>query len=391
MASVTRMTLHFSTPFHFGKRGVGLNETEIVLPADGLFAGFCHAFAELYGTAALVALLDQFPLVGGTKSAPFLITSLMPTILLHSSKENRANHNKVIESNGEIKSSKNRIDLLPKPLLQVQLGANQLGARKQVKNIQWVSRTIFQKLLAGQNLQEDLEASEREHPYLVQNGEVWLSRDEINDIRLNSEQTVLWDTETRPRVTVDRTTGASSVFSSGGIHFADQEQYKTALYCLIRWHDHQNTELRHQVQAAFQALGESGIGGERSYGYGHFRPEFEGVEDDLGVANGSYYTTLSPYFPQSNERSVFDEPARYQIVLRRGWLTLPGYSNLRRPTVRMVNTGAILNTRAGQPPVGCLADATPDILKGKQLLIRRYGMAWPVPLAAAALLSNSGW
>jgi CRISPR-associated protein Csm4 len=133
----------------------------------------------------------------------------------------------------------------------------------------------------------------------------------------------------------------------------------------------------------FQVLGDDGLGGERAYGYGHFTPGFAAVPDVPGATGGEYFTTLSPYLPQPAESAVFDDHVRYAITLRRGWLSTPGYANLRRPTVRMVDTGAVLKWPGGAV-VGCLADATPTVARAS-LAVRRYGIAWPVPVAAAAL------
>lgn len=369
MATITRMVLESAAPFHFGKRGVGLNETEITLPADSLFSAFCNAFQMVRGAAALQTLLDDFPVYASptSKTPPFRITSLMPTV--------------------------NGIDLLPMPLLRPKLAKiDGVALRKQLKEIAWVSRTVFQKLITGQDLSGDdsvvEQHGERLAPYTVQAGAVWLSRDEYD--QLDGEKTALWKVETRPRVTIDRISTAATAFSSGGVYFTDTQKIKVSLYCLIRW-ETADSGFQQMIEQVFKVLGESGVGGERSYGYGQFQPSFTPINDDLGVAQGEYFTTLSPYLPQPTERAVFAPPARYSIVLRRGWMSLPGYSNLRRPTVRMIDTGAVLHQLPGQVVVGALADATPDILQQPdQPTVYRYGLAWPVSVAAAALGDDRG-
>lgn len=363
MTTLSRLLLNSQTPFHFGKRGVGLNETEVTLPADALFSAFCYAYAALKGAESLQALLTLFPHFGkaGDQPPPFRITSLMPTV--------------------------NGIDLLPMPMLSPRLTTDAVAFRKQLKAIEWVSKSIFQALVAGQSLAEDsnfvdLRAGTT-HPYTVQAGAIWVNRQEYE--QLEGADTTLWQVDTRPRVTVDRITSASTAFSSGAIHFANTAKLKVSLYALIRW-EAADPALQQVVQQVFTALGQSGIGGERSYGYGQFTPHFTTISDDLGVANGAYFTTLSPYLPQPIERTVLAKPARYAIVLRRGWMSHPGYSNLRRPTVRMIDTGAVLHQPTKGNAVGGLADVTPTILQEQgTVTIYRYGLAWPVPVAAAAL------
>ncbi|MFN8493517.1 MAG: hypothetical protein U0350_38310 [Caldilineaceae bacterium] len=381
MATITRVLLAADGPFHFGKRGVGLNETEVVLPADALFSALCHALQMAEGTAALETLLAAFPKYAKPDNArpPFRLTSLMPSIW--------------VQPEAPKAQSPQTIDLLPMPLLRPKFtNADGIALRKQMKEITWVSRAIFQKLAQGQNLAEDEEAVERQGerriPYTVQEGAVWLSRTEFDWV--GGEKCLLWKVDTRPRVTVDRISTAATAFSSGGVYFINRPKLKVSLYALLRWEAAAATQ-KALVKQAFAVLGESGIGGERSYGYGQFRPEFAEIADDLGAAQGDYFTILAPYLPQPTERAVFAEPARYTIILRRGWLSVPGYTQLRRPTVRMVDTGAILHQLSGQRVVGALADATPELLKQTApLTIHRYGLAWPVPIAAAALTDNQG-
>lgn len=361
MATITRVLLESDAPFHFGKRGVGLNETDVTLPADGLFSALCVAFQMAHGTDALTAMLARFPPHGGeARTPPFRITSLMPTA--------------------------NGIDLMPMPLLHAKVGEASVADRKQWKEIAWVSTQVFQKLVAGQVLADDHEVveqhGEKVTPYTVQDDSVWL--DYAAYQRFDGETTVLWQTDIRPRVTVDRVSTASTAFSSGGLYFS--RRHKAGLYALIRW-EIDDAVLRRQVEQALRVLGESGIGGERSYGYGQFHPTFTTVKYDLGALGGAYFTTLSPYLPQPSERTVFDEHARYQIVLRRGWISAPGHTHLRRPTIRMVDTGAVLRQLPDRSVTGALADATPDTLQGS-LTIYRYGVAWPVPVAAAALVDD---
>lgn len=363
MTTLSRLLLDCQAPFHFGKRGVGLNETEVTLPADALFSAFCHAYAAIKGTDDLHALLTRFPHFGqaGDQSPPFRLTSLMPTV--------------------------NGIDLLPMPMLYPQLAMDAVAFRKQLKAIAWVSKSIFQALVTGQPLAENSDFVDLRtgtpNPYTIQAGVIWVNRQEYE--QLEGADTTLWQIDTRPRVTVDRMTSASTAFSSGAIHFANTDKLKVSLYTLIRW-EAADATLQQAVQQVFTALGQSGIGGERSYGYGQFIPHFTTIQDDLGATKGTYFTTLSPYLPQSTERTVLAEPARYAIVLRRGWMSHPSYSNLRRPTVRMIDTGAVLHQPANGNAVGGLANVTPTILQEQgTVTIYRYGLAWPVPVAAAAL------
>jgi CRISPR-associated protein Csm4 len=367
MASMTRIELIGTAPFHFGRRGVGLNETTVTLPADTLFSALCTAMAAIRGKDVVEAMLGRFPSFAQTNNPeqahpPFRITSLMPSAA--------------------------GIDLFPMPHLLPKITQQGMERRKAMKDIAWVSRTVFGKLVAGEELTGNHEVVEQrspqhEHPYTVQGGDVWVTADEQR--QLGGRDAVLWETDTRPRVTVDRTTGASAAFSSGSVHFAHKD-FDVHLYALIRWEE-ADAELRKDVSHAFVVLGENGIGGERGYGHGQFQPNFTEAKEIPGATEGDYWTTLSPYLPQPAEQEVFKEGSRYAIVLRRGWLSLPGHFNLRRPTIRMVDSGSVLHRLKEREAVGCMGDATPGILQG-QIRIQRYGLAWPVRVANAALDSQ---
>lgn len=362
--TITRVMLDFRTPAHFGRRGVGQNETAIALPADSLFSALCTLLARLEGTDAVAALLSRFPVFGQPPTygrvPPLRLTSLMPTA--------------------------NGIDFLPMPMLHPKLPGASVEMRKEIKGIAWVSTAIFQKLVAGDKLAEDdaaieRRAGQREQPFTIQGGEIWVTRDE--QAILGGACKRLWKVDTRPRVAVDRRTSASAAFSSGSVTFARNKEIHAGLYALVKWKDQENS-LQGVVEAAFSALGDEGVGGGRAIGLGHFLPAFDCIKDGLGAAEGEYFTTLSPYLPQPTENAVFDDNARYAITLRRGWSNMPGHTVLRRPTVRMVDTGAVLKQPDTGGVVGCLADVTPTIAAGAMDL-RRYGIAWPVPIAAAAL------
>ena len=110
----------------------------------------------------------------------------------------------------------------------------------------------------------------------------------------------------------------------------------------------------------------------------------------MAADEGGYFTTLAPYLPARQESQVIGSGARYEIVLRRGWLSLAGYQNLRRGTARMIADGSVLRWPTECEPMGTLTDVTPgplDVAGGRR--IYRYGLAFPVRIADAAMDLNS--
>jgi hypothetical protein len=81
--------------------------------------------------------------------------------------------------------------------------------------------------------------------------------------------------------------------------------------------------------------------------------------------------------------------AAYDLLLRRGWMSSPDASNLRRKMVRLLGEGAVLHSLPGRASYGALADATPDIFdparNARGHKVYRYGLAFPVGVAAEAV------
>lgn len=372
MTRFTRVRLAPRGPCHFGGRGVGMEHSEVGLPADSLFSALCVALGEGAGDAAVEALLARFPRDGQPAAPPFRLTSLMPYAA--------------------------GVYFLPYPMIgppKVE-GADDLRKRKQFKEIAWVSEAVFQQLAVGKPPMDAVDAGRK--PIAIQGGKLWLTQTERADLASfqtddPGEGPVLWRTGRRPRVTVDRTTSASAVYSAGAIEFnrakkEDAEGTKQALmaglYTVIEWLP-TGDDLRGDIEATFVALGAAGIGGERSSGYGQFAPAFEHLDAwNPGAADGSYFATLAPYLPTREEGAAIGPGARYEIVLRRGWLSLPGYQNLRRGTARMIADGSVLRWPTASAPLGTLADVTPGPMSGERR-IYRYGLAFPVRIADAAM------
>lgn len=376
MTRYTRVRLAPLGPFHFGGRGVGLEHTDIGLPADTLFSALCVTIAEHEGSAALEALLARFT----GEQPPFRLTSLMPYA--------------------------GQVYFLPPPLIgppDTEV-ARDLKRRKTFKEIAWVSESVFRVLVRGEAVPDAMLEHEKRDgkpvatgPVAIHGGKVWLTADErtalgvfeARDLETNEEQkAVLWRTATRPHVAVDRVTSASNVFASGATHFNRTANDAAGLYTMIEWLD-ADEALRRQIATGLERLGQSGIGGERSSGYGQFTVQLDALDQwPIGAAQGSCFVTLAPYHPRWRERAAFEPPAHYEIVLRRGWLSLPGYTSIRRGTIRMVAAGSVLAWPQGvtRTALGDVVDATPQrLLAETGRRIYRYGLAFPVTVADAAV------
>lgn len=109
----------------------------------------------------------------------------------------------------------------------------------------------------------------------------------------------------------------------------------------------------------FSLLGDNGLGGERSSGWGVFRTgtvEPERTPFARLLRNKGYrYLTLGSFLPSSGEVGkigAMKDPAGYSICRQRGFV---GETDVIKPTVASICPGALLDFC----PEGCVIDITP--------------------------------
>lgn len=118
-------------------------------------------------------------------------------------------------------------------------------------------------------------------------------------------------------------------------------------------------EVLEDIAHAFSLLGDNGLGGERSTGWGVFRTVTVGAEQtpfaQLLRNKGDRYLTLGLFLPSSVEVEKIEamkDPAGYSICRQRGFV---GETDVIKPTVASIGPGALLDFR----PEGSLLDITP--------------------------------
>lgn len=341
------------SPFHFGERGVGIEESSVLLHSDTLFSALCLTLREL--GEDLGAFLKRFP---GTEPQaneppPFRLSSAFPYA-------------------GEV-------CFFPRPMLKPQ-GLDEIAdptVGKHLKKIQFVSQVLFEAMLAGQPVDGYLLGDNRKvrRDVLLQGARVWVTPDDLAKLQRFEEKETgtirLWEEQTAFRVTVDRVTNRSQVYQAGRVRFASG----CGLFLLV---DYEDTDWEKRLEMALRVLGDGGVGGERSSGHGQF--DMEVVESfQFGEPDGANgFTTLSLYWPTEPEvQGGVLKGASYGLVIRRGWLGSPDGMNLRRQEVRMLVEGSALRHK----PEGALADVKPlDPSPAKNVPhdVWRYGLAFPV-------------
>lgn len=343
MATILAYRLAPRSAFHFGERGVGLEETAETFRSDSLFGALCSTVREGWGDATLVRLLDA---VRAGDGAPFLLSSCFPYA-------------------GDVL-------FFPRPMVPL-AGPPSLDAGKRLKHVRFVSRDVFSAWLSGADL-----AGESGPAAFVAGGRAWTTAAERAGLVARfgeggaDEVPPLWSTGDVPRVTIDRATSASAIYRVGRLTF----RAGCGLYFLVAWRDQ---ALRPLVEAALHVLGDAGLGGRRSAGNGQFRP-LPPVPLDLPAPDDAdALLTLALYWPTEAElrSGVLAGPARYDLVVRQGWTSSPDARALRRREVRMLVEGSVMRA----PPdatLGGLVDVTPAGFVAHP--VYRYGLAFPLPV-----------
>ena len=319
--------LMFSGPVRFGTDALELEDSEETLHSDSLFSALCHSWALLHGKGELDALLAEFH-----ESPPFLLSS------------------------GFVFSGDSFFLPMPQSSFpgfeaaEGQTGCSYLDSR--------LGDTRFLCF-------EDFEA--------------WAGAERVPYERFR-ENAARYAASFRPsgrtRVAVSRDTVSSSPFLCSAVRFSEG----CGLYSILRFRD---DGLVAKVEQALRFLGETGVGGERTYGYGRFEPVLRAADprwEKLFKRRGDLYLTLSLCHPEMPAADYF-QGSTYRLLRRRGWCHSP-FTNAqpKRKTVTMFAEGSVFQHEMK----GHLADVTPSSWDRAALHpVYRYGYALMVPLRSA--------
>jgi len=347
MPGFSTYRLTFRSPLHIGERGVGLEETRIHVPADTLFSALCSMWRELYGVEALREdVLDWFTEDEGG-SEPFFLSSAFPFV--------------------------DSIQFFPKPLVRLTSVIVQEGDDKAFKRVRFVSESIFAALVSGSPLPFSKANCVNGQTVWVTDAEKKQLADQMDE---TSDDIVLWKHDVVPRVTLDRITSASEIWHLGDVKFSPG----VGLWFAVVFHQDHGEALRRKFEACLRVLGDTGLGGERSAGRGLFTWDHAREEILPDVETADRFVTLSPLCPKDAEQlgSLTGEAAAYDLLPRRGWVTSPEASNLRRKMVWMFAEGSVL-TGNPEPRAGGLVNVKPNVCPHD---VWRYGYAFPVGMRA---------
>ncbi len=317
--------LMFKSPVHFGDTGIDLENVQEYVGSDTLFSALINVVNIYYGSDEAGNLIDRF-----LDTPPFILTSLF------------------IYSDD--------LHFLPRPMDDSFIPEEIKRAKgKDLKKLKWLEKRDFLKW----QRQEEL-----------------TSEDIDEMLKKQGEYKNAFVKEIRPRVVLDRITQQSSIYHCGYIHF----RQNAGLYGIVAFRDSSFVE---KFKTIISLLGQTGIGGEKTYGCGMFEVTFEPVSDiflDILNAERDKHILLSLYHPSDNEKHTLKyDLISYDIIRKKGWITtgrnaLP----LKRKSAGFITEGSVIKKTLK----GCLIDVTPDnpppdILSHK---IYRYGYAFTAPL-----------
>lgn len=332
MPPLTIYHLTFPRGLHIGAGGVeSLEESRESVPSDTLFAALLDTWRHLGR--------DVKKILPETGAPAFKVTSAFPFA--------------------------GGVRFYPKPVDLRQLFTEDTlkaeSAGKRLKKIRFISEGLLLKAAQGAYLDVFLFPEEEyEDPksgIALQGGAFWLLADEVKSLPQDWQlpQDKWWTlrrkpvfkSQTAPRVTVDRVSSASNLFQSERVWFNEG--------CGLWFGAVGQTS---SLSELLTVLGDSGLGGERTAGYGHFTlAPTDPIQCDFPDPQSCAYL-LSRWHPSEGEIALLqDKDSAYKLEAVEGWLRTPeNAAAQRRKRVWMVAEGSLIDGN----PSGDAAKVTPE-------------------------------
>ncbi len=342
MSSWKLVKLNFGrNPVHFGRLGIGLEETAERVQSDTLFSAWVSNYARLFGKAKVEELLKRFPKYSehGKQESSQSFEGKSPAVKISSTFIYRQIEGKTTEPKTTY--------YLPRPMESpINYPENDLDFFKTYKKQKYLPLEIWRRWYQG----EGFTSEDREE--LIDR-----TTKKQTDGNLNKsgmfDYGKTYEINKHPKIAVDRITAATNFYHTGLVQF-QWENETSGLYFLLNF-PQKDEKLEKELKAALELLGEEGLGGERSSGAGRFTIEWldrlPEPWDKVIKSPGTHHTSIALFW-DSPITQDFLENAAYEIQERGGWI---GDVNLRRKMVRMFTEGSVFLEK----PQGKLVDVTP--------------------------------
>ncbi len=296
-----RYRLQFTSPLHISSGGFGLESADAYIHSDTLFSAVAAMAVDLLGES--------------TAKAHFLEVEA-PAIALSSAFPWR----------GEV-------CFFPKPLsLQTEWDWKEeegMDFQKAWRSVKFLSENRLRPAL------EDGKIFLKKEDFKDRFAKNCLSHEKLDEFYENVEL---------PRVVLDRVTNAATIFHFAQVTFEE----KSGLFFLAKF---KNEKAQQAFETALRALGDEGLGGERSSGKGLFVIESISDFEMPEIEKPEGFLNLSLFIPKDEEIDKIDfAESWYKLLNRRGWVSR---HTVRRKTRRTLTEGSVLRTHeTGYMPEG---------------------------------------
>lgn len=335
--------------FHFGRHGLGQEESMVSMPSDSLFAALAAVLARTKGVDAVAMFCEPF--VGENPEPPFALSSTYPFA--------------------------GNVRFFPVPM-RARGGEAQGVSAKKLKKVEFLSEGVFRSVLAGKPL-----ADLFDEKWTLQDGKILANEADFKNLpaELQNPSARVWVAQSRPRVTLDRSSSASNLFHIGEVHFAKG----CGLWFGVRWAKSDEARKR-DLANMIHELAAAGFGAERTTGLGVAEVEESGTLD-LPDA-GKSWVTLSRYLPREDEMiSIRDGKSAYAIKAVGGWLDSPKNMGQRRRQINLIEEGSVIGGDPQRLIPGRVADVRPSYATDADPLghpVYRFGLALAVGMEGGA-------
>jgi len=153
-----------------------------------------------------------------------------------------------------------------------------------------------------------------------------------------------------PRVVLDRVTSDSALYFWDEVRFMDG----AGIYFLYSGPD---DVFRDYIEPAVRLLGDTGVGGKSTWGFGLFEPEFSRLNIDAPVSE--YQVTLSNAMPTK-------KPVLWRLFRKGGWSF-----GRRKPKMTFIEEGSVVKNDPGR---------FEELDLGLPFRVYVYGLTFPVPV-----------
>ena len=329
--------------FHLGERGIGLEETAVIVHADTLHAALVTAASILEGRDAVDRLAGTNPSVLLSSAFPFA---------------------------GPVR-------FYPRPMIPPREAEAQPAGDVKWKDVAYISEQLLTAHLTG-----------RPYPSVevIHGGTALLSGEEAEALRRflgmgNLAGLNFWAKATAPRVALDVASQRSGIWHFGRVAFHPGAGF----FFRVRY---RHPDFVDRFRAIVRLLADTGLGGDRSSGHGLFKARFEEARA-VGEPSADRFLTLAPVYPPPDQLpALLGSESRYRWLIRGGWISGAAATPYRRRTVRMLAEGSLL-TGAANSLWGTVVDVTPEgIPEPLPFRVLRYGFAFAVGVPPWEKCSN---